>query len=152
MCITLHLRIWLNFYTIVPTRCDDMSIVWISQSALWRYVDCLDQPIRKSVKFDHVLEFLFFRTSWPCKSLRARINLCCDYCLWAYWAWFLHSGTRADNMNLLLVPKVKKSTFDGRSFSFTASFLWNQLPNHLRHASSLEIFLTNLKTHLSTKI
>ena len=45
-----------------------------------------------------------------------------------------NKGTRADNNNLLVVPKVKKSTFDGRSFSFTASFLWNPLPNHLRHA------------------
>ena len=152
MCITLHLRIWLNFYAIVPTRCDDMSIVLISQSGSWRYVDCLDQPIRKSVKFDHVLELLFFRTSWPCKSLRTRVNLCWDFCLWAYWAWFIHNGTRADNKNLLVVPKVKKSTFDGRSFSFTARFLWNQLPNHLRHASSLEIFQKNLKIHLFTKI
>ena len=62
----------------------------------------------------------------------------------AYLTELLHNrtnkGTRADNNNLLVVPKVKKSTFEGRSFSCTAPFLWNQLPNHLRHASSLEIF------------
>ena len=61
-------------------------------------------------------------------------------------------GTRADNKNLLVVPKVKKSTLGWRSFSFTAPFLWNQLPNHLRHASRLEIFKKDLKTHLFTKI
>ena len=69
---------------------------------------------------------------------------------------FLHNrtskGTRADNQNLLVVPEVKKSTFGGRSISFTAPFLSNQLPNHLRHASRLEIFKKNLKTHLFTKI
>jgi len=74
----------------------------------------------------------------------------------AYLTKLLHNrtnkGTRADNKNLLVVPKVKKSTFDGRSFSFTAPFLWNQLPNHFRHASSLEIFQRKLKTHLFTKI
>ena len=48
----------------------------------------------------------------------------------------INKRTRADNNNLLVVPKVKKSTFGGRSFSFTGPFLWNQLPNHLRHASS----------------
>mgnify|MGYP000365074593 CR=1 FL=1 len=64
----------------------------------------------------------------------------------AYLTELLHNRTskgtsyRADNKILLVVPKVKKSTFEGRSFSFIAPFLWNQLPNHLRHASSLEIF------------
>ena len=62
-----------------------------------------------------------------------------------------NKGTRADNNNLLVVPKVKKSTFGGRSFSFTAPFLWNQLPNHLRHASSLEIFKKRFKDTLIYK-
>ena len=60
-------------------------------------------------------------------------------------------GTRADNKNLLVVPKVKKSTFGGRNFSFTAPFLWNRPPNHLRHASSLEILKKKNKDTLIYK-
>ena len=71
----------------------------------------------------------------------------------AYLTELLHNrtskGTRADNKILLVVPKVKKSTFGGRSFSFKAPFLWNQLPNHLRHASSLEIFKVLLRRNFS---
>ena len=73
----------------------------------------------------------------------------------AYLTELLHNctnkGTRADNKNLLVVPKVNKSTFSGRSFSLTAPFLWNQLPNHLRHASSLEIFKVRFKDTLIYK-
>jgi len=70
----------------------------------------------------------------------------------AYLTELLHNhtnkGTRVDNKNLLVVPKVNKSTLGGQSFSFTAPFLWNQLPNHLRHASSLEIFKKKIKDTL----
>ena len=73
----------------------------------------------------------------------------------AYLSELLHNrtskGTRADNKILLVVPKVQKSTFGGRSFSFKAPFLWNQLPNHLRHASSLELFKKKFKDTLICK-
>ena len=70
----------------------------------------------------------------------------------AYMTELLHNrtnkGTRAHKKNLLVVPKFKKLTFGGQSFSFTAPFLWNQLPSHLRHASSLEILKKKFKDTL----
>uniref|UniRef100_A0A665ULH4 Reverse transcriptase domain-containing protein n=1 Tax=Echeneis naucrates TaxID=173247 RepID=A0A665ULH4_ECHNA len=49
---------------------------------------------------------------------------------------------------LLVVPRVSKSKSGGRSFSYQASLLWNQLPASVRGADSLVIFKTRLKTFL----
>jgi len=61
----------------------------------------------------------------------------------AYLTELLHNrtnkGTRVDNKNLLVVQKVNKSTLGGQSFSFTAPFLWNQLP------TQVEILLRSCK-------
>ena len=59
-----------------------------------------------------------------------------------------NKGTRADDKNLLVVPKVKRSTIGGRTFSYTAPYLWNQLPDHLRLETNLETFKKHLKTYL----
>uniref|UniRef100_A0A665UBY4 Reverse transcriptase domain-containing protein n=1 Tax=Echeneis naucrates TaxID=173247 RepID=A0A665UBY4_ECHNA len=49
---------------------------------------------------------------------------------------------------LLVVPRVSKSKSGGRSFSYQAPLLWNQLPASVRGADSLVIFKTRLKTFL----
>ena len=59
-----------------------------------------------------------------------------------------NKGTRADDKNHLQVPKVKKSTFGGRSFSFVSASLWNQLPDDLRFETNIESFKKQLKTYL----
>ena len=55
---------------------------------------------------------------------------------------------RSSVKKLLQVPHFKLKTYKGRSLSYIVPFLWNQLPNAIRHASSLAIFQSNLKTHL----
>ncbi len=48
----------------------------------------------------------------------------------------------------LYVPKIKRSTFGGRSFSSVAPSLWNSLPVSIRTAKDVDVFKTKLKTHL----
>ena len=57
-------------------------------------------------------------------------------------------GSRRDHTNLLIVPKIKRSTFGGRAFRRASAVLWNNLPPHLRLCTSMEQFKCNLKTHL----
>ena len=42
-------------------------------------------------------------------------------------------------------------SFGARSFSFSAPLLWNDLPNHIRTAESMNAFKSSLKTYLFTK-
>ena len=48
----------------------------------------------------------------------------------------------------LVVPRVKRKTFAARSFSIMAPSLWNELPQALWKANSVEIFKAELKTLL----
>ncbi len=43
---------------------------------------------------------------------------------------------------------ISKSTAGGRSFSYLAPKLWNNLPNTVREADTLCQFKSRLKTHL----
>ena len=58
-----------------------------------------------------------------------------------------NKGTRADNKNLLVVPRIKKVTQGGRSFRRSAPILWNNLPDSLRLESNFSIFKKHLKTY-----
>ncbi len=46
----------------------------------------------------------------------------------------------------LVVPRISKSTVGGRSFSYFAPKLWNNLPNTAREADTLCQFKSRLKT------
>ena len=59
---------------------------------------------------------------------------------------------RSSNKKLLQVPHFKLKTYGGRSFSYVAPYLWNQLPGAVRLASSLATFKSNLKTHLFNQV
>ena len=48
----------------------------------------------------------------------------------------------------LVIPRVKRKTFAARSFSIMAPSLWNELPDSLWKANSVEIFKAELKTLL----
>jgi hypothetical protein len=54
---------------------------------------------------------------------------------------------RSSDQNLLSVPFIK-SAIGRRSFSFSAPTIWNSLPLAIRNSSSLDLFLSRLKTHL----
>jgi hypothetical protein len=55
---------------------------------------------------------------------------------------------RSTHCNKLQVPRVRCTTFGGRTFGFAAPTLWNNLPPTLRSAPSLNVFKRDLKTHL----
>ncbi len=55
---------------------------------------------------------------------------------------------RSQNSGHLIIPRISKSTAGGRSFSFLAPKLWNNLPNTVREADTLCQFKSRLKTHL----
>ena len=54
----------------------------------------------------------------------------------------------ANDSRLLVNSPITKSTFGDRSFSVHAPKLWNSLPFHIRHSTSLSTFKTSLKTFL----
>ncbi|KAF7669095.1 hypothetical protein LDENG_00249980, partial [Lucifuga dentata] len=53
----------------------------------------------------------------------------------------LHAG-------LLFIPSFNKKSVGFRAFSYHAPYLWNELPLHVKEASSAEILKSKLKTHL----
>ena len=55
----------------------------------------------------------------------------------------LHSA----DQHLLVVPRFKRASVGGRSFSVQAASLWNNLPVTLRREESLLVFKKLLKTH-----
>ncbi len=52
------------------------------------------------------------------------------------------------NSGHLIIPRILKSTAGGRSLSYLAPKLWNNLPNTVREADTLCQFKSRLKTHL----
>ena len=55
---------------------------------------------------------------------------------------------RSENGMLLEVTQTRTKTFGDRRFDKSASTLWNGLPVSLRLSKTLDIFKSNLKTHL----
>jgi hypothetical protein len=55
---------------------------------------------------------------------------------------------RSQEKCLLKVPNTRLITYGDRAFSKAAPELWNQLPQSVKCAPSLDLFKTNLKTHL----
>ncbi|ROJ36101.1 RING finger protein 166 [Anabarilius grahami] len=55
---------------------------------------------------------------------------------------------RSQNSGQLIIPRISKSTAGGRSFSYLAPKLWNNLPSIVRDADTLCQFKSRLKTYL----
>ncbi len=55
---------------------------------------------------------------------------------------------RSQKSGHLKIPRLSKSTAGGRSFSYLAPKLWNNLPSVVRKADTLCQFKSRLKTHL----
>ena len=58
---------------------------------------------------------------------------------------------RSADKSLLEVPPTRLKTFGDRAFSSFAPRLWNELPEHIKRASTVDIFKNMLKTHLFNK-
>ena len=59
---------------------------------------------------------------------------------------------RSSDKKVVQVPHFKLKTYGGRSFSYIAPYLWNQLPDAIWQAPSLETFKSNLKTYLFDQV
>ncbi len=57
-------------------------------------------------------------------------------------------GSRRDNHNLLIVPKVNKVTFGVIAFKRAAPDLWNSIPSSLLKSKTVDILKFGLKTLL----
>ncbi len=55
---------------------------------------------------------------------------------------------RSQNTGHFIIPRISKSTTGGRSFSYLAPTLWNNLPNTVREADTFCQFKSKLKAHL----
>ncbi len=58
---------------------------------------------------------------------------------------------RSTSSGNLKVPRSRTTSYGDRAFSVAAPQLWNKLPQEVRNAPTLEIFKTELKTHLFHK-
>ncbi len=55
---------------------------------------------------------------------------------------------RSQNSGHLIIPRISKSTADGRSFFYLSPKLWSNLPNTVQEADTLCQFKSRLKTYL----
>jgi len=55
---------------------------------------------------------------------------------------------RSAQQDLYIVPNISTNFYGKRSFQHAASALWNDIPYHIKHSSSLNTFKSSLKTHL----
>ena len=46
-------------------------------------------------------------------------------------------------LNFLTLPKINTKRFGFYSFSFRASQLWNQLPDHIKYGTSVKVLRIN---------
>jgi hypothetical protein len=58
------------------------------------------------------------------------------------------SHLRSASLSQLVVRRTCRSTLGDRSFMVAGPRLWNNLPQHVKSASSLPVFKSRLKTHL----
>ena len=58
------------------------------------------------------------------------------------------SRLRSASSSQLVVRRTSRSTLGNRSFVVAGPRLWNNLPQHVTSASSLQVFKNRLKTHL----
>ncbi len=58
---------------------------------------------------------------------------------------------RSQNSGLLVVPRIAKSTKEGRTFSYLAPKFWNSLPDNVWGSDTLFLFKSRLKTHSFAK-
>ena len=71
--------------------------------------------------------------------------LCTKYCLQLYTP---SCNLRSSNRNLLVKPYINLNSYGKRAFSVAAPELWNNLPEDIKSANSIDDFKRKLKTFL----
>ena len=114
--------------------------------------------VTRSRKYDHITPVLV-SLHWLPVEFRIQFKLLClvFQCLNGTAPLYLSSllnlykpsrSLRSQDMNLLMVPKVKSVQYGNRSFAYAASVAWNKLPQNLRDCCDYQTFRTLLKTHM----
>jgi len=102
-------------------------------------------------KYEHITP-VFIDLHWLpiCQRTEYKILLTVYKCVHgiAPKIWWIFLRPRRDDGDLLLVPKIKRVTFGGVSFSRAGPELWNALRLSLRKCESVELYKKNLKTRL----
>ena len=98
----------------------------IRQRIKYKLATIVFKCLSTNYKAPYYLTDLLIQLSKPKRNLRSSMN----------------------SYNKLVIPFVKKKTFDEHSFSVTAPQIWNDLPDNLQEETNLETFKTKLKTHL----
>jgi hypothetical protein len=52
--------------------------------------------------------------------------------------------------NKIYIPNVRRNRYMVRSFFYSASSLWNELPEELKSCQSIHVFKTKLQSHILT--
>ena len=59
-------------------------------------------------------------------------------------------GFRSSTNQKMCIPKHKNELFK-KSFQYSGAIVWNNIPLHIRTASSLQPFKTNFRKHIISK-
>ncbi len=113
--------------------------------------------ITRTGKYEHITP-AFVALHWLPIKERCELKIllltykCFNELAPAYLEELLHKrpdrGSRVDNDNLLIVPKVNRVTFGGIAFKRAASDLWNSIPSFLHQSKTVDILKSGLKTLL----
>ena len=57
---------------------------------------------------------------------------------------------RSSDKAYLSLPNPRLKAYGYRCFAYSAPYLWNQLPDHIRFCTELSVFKSYLKTHIFT--
>ncbi|KAL4006782.1 hypothetical protein ACER0C_000634 [Sarotherodon galilaeus] len=103
--------------------------------------------LTRTGKFEHISPVLNSLHWLPCQALN---GLAPSYLSDLLHLYVPSRALRSQDSGLLKVPRARKKTIGEHAFSFRVPFLWNNLPQDIRQACSVEVFKTKLKTHLFT--
>ena len=130
-------------------------------SRLQRIQNNAARVVSKMKKFDHISPVLTQLHWLPIKKrIQFKLLLLTYRCLHGMAPQYLSElltwyaptrHLRSSDQCLLAVPKSKLKSYGDKSFQVAAPKAWNDLPFHLRSASSLDMFKRNLKTYLFEK-
>jgi hypothetical protein len=152
----------------VISKCNYMSLLWgsanktncnvigrkIRQSARVilrkRWYDSVKSEIHSNLQWflPHELH-LFHLMSFTYKTIHS-LNDCRFFGDLLRFVGDVHSH-ETRNTKQLFVPNVRFNEYGKRSISYSASMKWNELPNEIKNAPSLNTFKTKLKTHILSK-
>ncbi len=150
--------------TMIPSGLDYCNSLYYGlPDCLLEKVYCVQKSAARLItltgKYEHITPaFIALHFHWLPIKERCEFKIllltykCFNVLAPAYLEKLLHKrpdrGSRRDNDNLLIVPKVNRVTFGGIAFKRAAPDLWNSIPSSLCKSKTVDIFKSGLKTLL----